>query len=236
MPKNSAFPESQPETSGTAAKKPQPETSEPAAKRKGKRLPIIVAVCAVIAAAGAGLWVWHEQPAFCSAICHNPMDPYLATYEAESGQTAVDKWGNEVADDAYLLAVTHRTDAQATCMSCHIPTLGEQVGEAASWVTGNFYSPLDERSLADLTEARGVDDDTFCLNESCHNLSRADLVGLTANKYSFNPHTPQHGAQDCTSCHKTHRQSVMLCTECHTEAVVPEGWLSADEGKRLAQA
>ncbi len=110
------------------------------------------------------------------------------------------------------------------------------MGKAASWVTGNYYSPLDERSLADLAEARGVDDDTFCLNESCHNLSRADLIGLTANEYSFNPHTPQHGAQDCTSCHKTHRQSVMLCTECHTEAVVPEGWLSADEGKRLAQA
>ena len=40
-------------------------------------------VVAVAIIAGAGLWVWHEQPSFCAAICHVPMDPYLETYDEQ---------------------------------------------------------------------------------------------------------------------------------------------------------
>ena len=57
-------------------------------KRKGRRWPIVVGViAAVVVAAGAGFWVWHEQPSFCAAICHTPMDEYLETYEQEPGTT-----------------------------------------------------------------------------------------------------------------------------------------------------
>lgn len=213
--------------------------TNPSKKRKGlsrKGVTIICVVCAVLIVAGGAFWVWHEQPSFCNAICHDPMDPYLPTYEAQSGMPAVDKWGNEVDDGAYLLAAVHREDADAACLTCHVPTLSEQMGEAVTWVTGDYYVPLDERSMSDLTEARGVEKVEFCLNESCHDISRSDLIELTADKYEFNPHATQHGAQDCTSCHKAHRESVMLCTECHSEAEVPDGWVSAAEGKKLAEA
>lgn len=205
-------------------------------KKKPKKLVIIGVVCLAIVALGIGFWTWHEQPSFCSAICHDPMDPYLPTYEAESGQAAVDKWGNEVPDGSLMLASYHRSVADATCLTCHQPVLSEQVGEALTWVSGDFYTPLDERTLGDLMEARGGDDDEFCLNPSCHDMTRSDLEQLTASEYEFNPHASQHGKQDCTACHKAHRQSVLLCTECHTEAVVPEGWLSAAEGRQLAEA
>lgn len=205
-------------------------------KTKSKKLTIIGVVCLIVVAAGIGLWVWHEQPSFCSAICHSPMDPYLPTYEAQVDQPAVDKWGNQVAKGSYMLASVHRTDGDARCMSCHVPVISEQVTEAVAWVSGDYYDPLDERTLSDLTEARGVPGDEFCLNEACHNVTRADLEQATKDEWEFNPHTPQHGSQDCTACHKAHRQSVMLCTECHTEAEVPEGWVSAAEGKQLAGA
>ena len=51
------------------------EAGEPAGRRRGRRWPIVVGVVAVVlVAAGAGFWVWHEQPGFCNAICHDPMD------------------------------------------------------------------------------------------------------------------------------------------------------------------
>lgn len=208
----------------------------PSPKRKSKKLVIIGAICVVVIAAGVGFWVWHEQPSFCNAICHSPMDPYLPTYEAEAGQPAVDKWGDAVEDGSLMLASTHRTSANARCMTCHVPVLGEQVSEAFTWMSGDFYDPLDERTLDELTEARGAAPDEFCLNSACHDLTRSDLEQKTADKWEFNPDTPQHGAQDCTACHKAHRQSVMLCTECHTEAEVPEGWVSATEGQQLAES
>lgn len=66
--------------------------SAPAPKRvrRGAIVGGVVAVVVVVAAIGA--FVWHEQPSFCNAICHTPMDGYLETYEATPGQPATDKW------------------------------------------------------------------------------------------------------------------------------------------------
>lgn len=55
-----------------------------ASPKRPKKAPVIIGVvAAIVVVAGAGMWVWHEQPIFCGAICHVPMDPYLETYEAE---------------------------------------------------------------------------------------------------------------------------------------------------------
>ncbi|MCB7038351.1 cytochrome c3 family protein [Eggerthella sinensis] len=210
-------------------------TKEAAPKKKGKKWPIVVGVVVVVLiAAGAGFWVWHEQPSFCSAICHTPMDPYLTTYEQEAGQPGVDKWGNEVANSSSMMAVVHK-DQGEDCLSCHVPTLSEQMSEGMNWVTGNYVYPLEERDTEMLTEARGIEDDAFCLNESCHNLTREDLQKATADM-EFNPHVAQHGEIACSECHKAHRASVMYCTQCHSEAEVPEGWLTVAEANKLSAA
>ncbi|WP_080799686.1 cytochrome c-type protein Cgr1 [Arabiibacter massiliensis] len=210
-------------------------TEEAAPKKSGKKKwPIVVGVVAVVLiAAGAGFWVWHEQPSFCNAICHTPMDPYLPTYEAEPGQPAVDKWGNEVADASSMMAAVHRADQGTTCMGCHVPSIGEQISEGMSWVTGNYVAPLEERDLEQLVEARGIEEDQFCLNEACHNLTREDLIKATSGM-EFNPHVAQHGEIACSECHKAHRASVVYCTQCHSEAEVPEGWLTVAEANKLA--
>lgn len=182
------------EAAAEAAATDDSTTEEAAPKKKGKKWPIVVGVVVVVLiAAGAGFWVWHEQPSFCNAICHTPMDPYLPTYEAEPGQPATDKWGNDVADASGMMAAVHRVSkdqggAEATCVSCHVPTIGEQVSEGMNWITGNYYYPLEERDLEQLVEARGIEKDAFCLNESCHNLTRDDLIQATSNLGQYNPH------------------------------------------------
>lgn len=52
------------------------------AQKGRKGLIVTVVAIVVIALAGAGFWVWHQQPSFCNAICHRPMDRYVETYES----------------------------------------------------------------------------------------------------------------------------------------------------------
>lgn len=231
----------------TVAEATAEETVVEAAPKKKKKLPIILGVVVVVLiAAGAGFWVWHEQPSFCNAICHTPMDPYNATYDQEYNAAGIDKWGNEVENTRGMLAVSHKM-FDTTCMGCHVPTLSEQISEGIAWVMGNYEvteNPtygvvLYETSLEDLTAARGADPDSFCLNEACHAnadgsvMTRDDLIAATADM-ARNPHVPQHGEIACSECHKAHRASVNYCTQCHSDAEVPAGWISASQAKQLA--
>ena len=239
---NEGAPAAEPAPRAEGAPAPEAAQAAPAPRRPGKRWPVVVGVvAAVLVVAGAGLFVWHEQPSFCAAICHTPMDEYLATYDQEPGQPGIDKWGNEVADTTGLMAVVHNA-ADVTCMGCHVPTLSEQVGEGLAWLTGDYYYPLDEADLAWLVEPSGRSEDSFCLNEACHAnedgtaMTREDLAALTADQ-PRNPHMAQHdGTMACSDCHKAHRASVNACSECHSDAVIPEGWMTVKDEKKLPRA
>ena len=211
------------------------EAAEPEKKKKGHRKwPIVVAIIVVVViVAGAGFMVWHEQPSFCGAICHTPMDEYLATYESEPDTATTDKYGNEVENSSAMLSVVHAQE-DVGCIDCHVPTMSEQITEGLEWVMGNYTYPLTERSLEDLVAARGLEDEEeFCLNEDCHDMTRDDLIELTSDLGDYNPHLEQHGDVSCSECHKAHRASVMYCTQCHTDAYVPDGWLTASEEDAL---
>ena len=88
--------------------------------------------------------------------------------------------------------------------------------------------------MSDLTEARGIADEEFCLGSGCHDMTREELTELTADR-AFNPHDTSHGEVACGTCHKAHRQSVMYCSKCHDAATasVPEGWVTFQEAERL---
>ena len=142
---------------------PEAAGASPAPKRRGRRTAVVAAVvAAILVVAGVGMWVWHEQPSFCGAICHTPMDNYLTTYESDLNSPATDKWGNEVADPHTMLAAYHGKLGN-DCMDCHVPTLSEQIGEGAAWVAGNYNFPLVERTASELTKASGRDADELCL-------------------------------------------------------------------------
>lgn len=214
-------------------------------RRPKKRAGIIAAVAvAVVAVAGAGFWVWHEQPSFCASICHTPMDPYYVTYEQGVGGVGYDKYYNTVESTQGMMAAVHH-DANVTCMGCHVPSLSEQIGEGIGWATGGYtvYDTemqtvvLPQRTLADLTEARGVEDDALCMNEACHTngtevATRDDLAQATASGSGRNPHDQHHGAIACDTCHKAHTQSINYCSDCHDDADIPDGWLSVADAQK----
>ncbi len=211
---------------------------------KSKRIWVIAGtVVAVLAVACVGGLIWHEQPSFCNAICHTPMDGYLETLTATPGESATDKYGNEVSDASSMLAATHYSEDGVTCLDCHVPTLSEQLSEASAWVTGDYtvYTTEDggyvptEKSLSDLVEASGSTEDSFCLNEDCHDVTREDLAELTSYMVR-NVHIAQHGVVACSECHKSHRASVNYCSECHADATIPDGWVSYNESKQILAA
>ncbi|MDO4290076.1 MAG: cytochrome c3 family protein [Eggerthellaceae bacterium] len=223
---------------------------EAAAKKRRKAPYILTAVVvfvAIFVAAGMAFWTWHEEPSFCAAICHDPMDEYLEGYEQASGVAGRDKWGNEVSNTNAMMAVTHAA-AGEDCLSCHVPSLGQQVGELGLFVSGNFYDPLDEVTLNALQVNSGNAEgsgDQFCLKSGCHVSSdgteittREALTQVTEDR-AFNPHRwSQHGDIPCSSCHKSHRASVMYCTACHQDAYedMPEGWVDYETGAQIEES
>ena len=120
-------------------------------------------------------------------------------------------------------------------MSCHIPTMSEQMSEGINWVTGNYVYPLERRTGPIWLRLAVLRLTSSAPERELPSLTRDDLVKATSGM-EFNPHVPQHGEIECTECHKAHRASVMYCTSCHSEAEVPEGWLTVAEAKKLQTA
>ncbi len=182
-----------------------PAQEAPAARRPRRRWPVAVGVVAVVLlVAGGGFWVWHEQPSFCNAVCHQPMDAYVDGYY----------------EDDSLLAHAHMT-AGTTCLQCHEAKIEDQVHEAMVWVSGDY--PMDENGL--LTRVGVRADEALCATAGCHDM--AEVIAATADwggEPGVNPHDSHQGrAIDCSNCHGVHEQSVMYCNTCHDYAV-PEGW------------
>jgi hypothetical protein len=233
----------------------KPETAK--RKRKGgARLPIVILVVAVIAAVGSGFWVWHEQPSFCNAVCHTPMDAVVNAYSQPAGVQGIDKWGNTVSNTSAMLAVSHQASkseggAGANCLSCHTPTISQQVNEVVEWASGNtpvfnnstYTYVLGERGTTELGEWLNQSGDSFCLKSGCHVnsdgsvMTRQDLIAKTSEYGIRNPHMAMHGqTRDCSDCHKAHRASVNTCSQCHDDAPIPDGWLTYDEAQAIAEA
>ena len=182
--------------------------SPKAASPKRRRGIVAACVCVVVlVAAVGGFMAWHEQPSFCSTVCHTPMDSYVESYYNTDGTS---------------LANAH-AKAGKDCLTCHTPELGEQITEGLNWVSGNYA--YDEESQHLVSRGEEFATQEFCLNESCHNMTRDELTESTSDM-AFNPHVQQHGDIDCGECHKAHSESVMYCTQCHAEAEVPDGWMS----------
>lgn len=176
-----------------------------APRRPKRKWPVAVGiVAAVVIVAGAGFWTWHEQPAFCNAICHEPMDPYVEGYF----------------NDEALESHAHQV-AGVTCLQCHEAKIDEQVREGIAWVTGDFEVGEDG-----MIATVGVRSDAgMCAASGCHDY--AEVVAATADwggEAGVNPHESHQGYElDCSSCHVEHAQSIMYCNTCH-DYEVPQGW------------
>lgn len=178
---------------------------EAAPKTARKKWPIVVGVVAVvIVAAGAGFFVWHEQPSFCNAICHSPMDNYVEGYY----------------EDESLCAFEHQVEG-VTCLECHEAKIDEQIAEGISWVKGDFV--VDENG--DIATVGVTADTKMCATPECHDMN--EVIAATENwggEEGVNPHDSHQGtAIDCSNCHGVHKASNMYCNACH-DYETPEGW------------
>lgn len=164
--------------------------------RKRKKWSVAAGVvAAVLVVAGAGFWVWHEQPSFCAAVCHDTMGKYLETYE-----------------DSDYLVHDHAVEG-IDCLDCHTPELSEQFAELQLQLSGNYRVPL----------AKMETDDGFCLRDGCHTREEIESHTVVAvDGAEVSPHTTTidasaaqmknpHGdggeSLACSTCHTSHRES-----------------------------
>lgn len=162
------------------------------------------------------------------------------------GEAATDKWGNQVADASSMLA-PGACPGGLTCVGCHVPQMSEQVTEGLGWLTGSYsvVQTVDERfvpeekTLSDLTAARGIASEAFCLNSGCH--VNDDGSTMTARRPDgqdqlHEAQPARAGARQrvaCSECHKAHRASTVYCSKCHSDATIPDGWISYKEAEAL---
>ena len=184
------------------------ESSEQAPQKKKidwkrRRLPIIAAIVLVVTAIGVAGWAWHATPECCDVICHTTMGKYYDT----------------LVNDTTTLVSKHRGVANNQCLSCHEATLPQMLHEIQMTVTGTYELPFKKVEFTN----------DFCLQSGCH-LAAGVMPCATESstaEWAFDPHSTQHGVQQCNSCHLMHDQSVFTCAGCHTFGVytpVPDGW------------
>jgi hypothetical protein len=180
------------------------EYAEKKAKRRPFRLKIVLATVSVIVVVLGGSVITyatqHDNPRFCNAVCHQPMDAYVEGYYSENSS---------------LLVAAHRED-DVTCLQCHDASLRQQMDEGVKWATGDFKDPMEVRRFASKE---------FCLVEGCH-APFDELVQLTENYQGTNrnPHMSPHGQNECYNCHNVHKQSNLYCNQCHSDVSVPQSW------------
>lgn len=181
-------------------------------KKSRKGLVALGVAAVVIVAAGTGFWIWHEQPSFCNAICHSPMDKYVETYsEGDPGKL-----------------VTQHAAAGDTCLSCHEAEFATQVSEAMAWASDSY--PMDE-ATGMLATGKEFASEEFCARSGCHSMDEvvAGTWGFEGNDEKYNPHSShQDNALECGDCHKVHEKSTLVCNECHA-LTAPEGWEAPNE-------
>lgn len=103
------------------------------------------------------------------------------------------------------------------CLECHQLTAEQQGENVSKFQRKAFKAPLDQRQYQN----------DFCFR--CHG-SYKEVAERTRDfqkkNLSMNPHESHYGEIDCSLCHKSHKPSVDLCSECHPPVVKKPGWTS----------
>ena len=179
---------------------------------KKKRLPIIIALVCVVTVVGVAGWAWHATPECCDTICHSTMGKYY----------------NSFVNDTTTLAYKHKAAVNNQCLGCHEATLPQMLHEVQMQLSGTYDMPFKKVTFTN----------EFCLQSGCHT-GAGVMPGATESStrdWSFDPHSTEHGVQQCNSCHRMHDQSVFTCAGCHQvgawegEGSLPEGWTMQDLG------
>ena len=113
-----------------------------------------------------------------------------------------------------LLASAH-ADEGIACTDCHDYGAEEQLRDTLAYLRNDYQEPF--------ARVRYPMETCF----GCHEHGSYDQIawrttdlGVTdpqAKGHDANPHQPPHYSElECNSCHRVHRESTLLCWECHT--------------------
>lgn len=93
-------------------------------------------------------------------------------------------------------------DANVGCKDCHEASVFSVMGEGWKYITGSYKTPMREIEFSK----------EQCLE--CHR-SYSSLIEQTSD-LKPNPHDSPHSLEaECSTCHKSHRESTILCSQCH---------------------
>ncbi len=112
------------------------------------------------------------------------------------------------------LLVSRHVQKGFGCVDCHETSLERQIHETIAYLKEDYKVPF--------VRAQYPMDTCF----TCHAHTSYDQLawrttdlGVTdaqASGHSANPHQPPHYSElECNTCHRMHRPSVLLCSECH---------------------
>jgi cytochrome c nitrite reductase small subunit len=155
-------------------------------------LMVLALVLVLGAGTGAALVKASDNPAFYN-VCH-VMKPYYTSWH-----------------DSNLLAHQHAA-AGVECHDCHESSIAIQASEGLKYITGNYKEPLEKRNFRQ----------ALCLQ--CHSETGTGTPRGTSfttakantNFTESNPHDSHNGQQECNLCHSMHRQSDVMCAQCHS--------------------
>jgi uncharacterized protein with FMN-binding domain len=192
------------------------EAPKAATPAKKKHWPIVISVLAIIVIAVFVAFLhWHEQPTFCSTMCHTTMQKYVDGYYSEDPS----------------LEVTAHQQADVTCLGCHWTQakMMDLVNELVLYATDSFTDPLPN-STEFVT-------DEFC--GACHDGVTAQTKEEATEGWAYDPHNipeiSMHEGIECGSCHSVHKQSTWVCGSCHEDStsLAPTYW-AVEENETMA--
>src|SRR5690606_7074332 len=99
------------------------------------------------------------------------------------------------------------------CVDCHDYGLEHQINDTLAYLRNEYQEPLQRVEY-------GMDMCFEC-HVSYEQLARRTTdLGVTdaqAKGHDANPHQPPHYSNlECSTCHRIHRPSTLLCSECHS--------------------
>jgi len=127
--------------------------------------------------------------------------------------------------DRDCISVNHALEL-IPCLACH-----ENKDSILSKVHANYASAKPATALKE-TSVSYPTNKTYNCYSKCHSL--AELKEKNTQKRD--PHDNHNLNQNCNVCHKLNEPSVLWCSQCHAELVIPEGWLTYKEWNDLKKA
>lgn len=160
---------------------------------------VVLFLAGVVGVAALGVHFWDLQignPSSDTCVNCHVMEPYVASLTSN-----------------HLLASAHANEGLG-CTDCHDYDAERQLHETIAYLTNDYVEPFPR--------ARYEMETCF----TCHDhASYAQLAWRTtdlgvsdgqAKGHDANPHQPPHYSElECHTCHRVHRESTLMCAECH---------------------